>query len=71
MDAGALTTLISNLGFPIACVIAMFWMWNKEREDHKQEMKEVTTAVTNNTIAVNSLVNSLKAEREAAHNEQN
>ena len=71
MDAGALTTLISNLGFPIACVIAMFWMWNKEREDHKQEMKEVTTAVTNNTIAVNSLVNSLKAEREAAHHEQN
>ena len=69
MDAGALTTLISNLGFPIACVIAMFWMWNKEREDHKQEMKEVTTAVTNNTIAVNSLVNSLKAEREAAQHE--
>lgn len=69
MDAGALTTLISNLGFPIACVVVMFWMWNKEREDHKQEMKEVTTAVTNNTIAVNSLVNSLNAAREAAHHE--
>ena len=69
MDAGELTTLISNLGFPIACVIAMFWMWNKEREDHKQEMKEVTTAVTNNTIAVNSLVNSLNAAREAVRHE--
>lgn len=60
MDAGAFTTIISNLGFPIACVIAMFYMWNKEREDHKVEMKEVTQAVTNNTIAVNSLVESLK-----------
>lgn len=69
MDAAAITTLISNLGFPIACVIVMFWMWNKEREDHKQEMREVTTAVTNNTIAVNSLVNSLNATREGDKHE--
>ncbi len=56
MDAAALSTLIANLGFPIACVIAMFWMWNKEREDHKAEMQEVTKAITNNTLALQSLI---------------
>ena len=64
MDVAALTTLISNLGFPIACVIAMFWMWNKEREDHKSEMQEVTEAIKNNTLAVNTLVNRLSAVEE-------
>ncbi len=70
MDPGALTTIISNLGFPIACVIAMFWMWNKEREDHKSEMREVTEAIKNNTLAVNSLVNRLSAVEESGRHEQ-
>lgn len=67
MDGGALQTLISNLGFPIACVIAMFYMWNKEREDHKAEMQEVTKAVENNTIAVTKLVEKLNREEVGKH----
>ena len=55
MDIGAIQGLISNLGFPIACVIAMFWMMNKEREDHKEEMKKVTEALNNNTLALTEL----------------
>ena len=55
MDPGAIQTLISNLGFPIACVIAMFWMMNKEREDHKEEMQKVTEALNNNTLALTEL----------------
>lgn len=55
MDIGAIQGLISNLGFPIACVIAMFWMMNKEREDHKEEMKKVTEALNNNTLALSEL----------------
>lgn len=52
MDMGAFTQLIGTLGFPIACVIAMFFMWNKEREDHKEEMKKMTEALNNNTLAL-------------------
>lgn len=63
MDVGAVQTLIGNLGFPIACVIAMFIMWNKEREDHKNEMTEVTKAIENNTIAVTKLVEKLNNEK--------
>ena len=41
--------LISNVGFPIACVIAMFYMWNKEREAHHEEAQSWATALHNNT----------------------
>lgn len=52
MDAAMLQQLIGTLGFPIACTIGMFWMWNKERDDHKQEIQNVTTALNNNTQAL-------------------
>lgn len=52
MDIGVITQLIGSLGFPIACVIAMFFFWNKEREDHKSEMQRMTEAVNNNTLAL-------------------
>ena len=55
MDLSAITTLIGSLGFPIAVCIACFWMLNKEREEHKTEMQKVTEAITNNTIALNTL----------------
>ena len=52
MSIELLQTLIGSLGFPIACVIAMFCMWNKEREDHKDKMSKVTEALNNNTQAL-------------------
>ena len=55
MDPSAISSLIGTLGFPIACVIAMFYMWNKERDDHKSEMEKVTQALNNNTIALTKL----------------
>lgn len=55
MDIGVLTQLISTLGFPIACVIAMFYFWNKEREDHKQEMQNMTEALNNNTLVLTKI----------------
>lgn len=52
MDVTVITQLIGSLGFPIACVIAMFYFWNKEREDHKAEMQKMTEALNNNTLAL-------------------
>lgn len=69
MSIEVLQTLIGSLGFPIACVIAMFWMWNKEREDHKAEMREVTQAITNNTLALQSLIDILNRSGEAGRHE--
>lgn len=60
MDVGAITSMIGTLGFPIACVIAMFYYWNKEREDHKEELAKVTDALNNNTLALMRLEETLK-----------
>lgn len=56
MDVTALNTLISNMGFPIACVCAMFWMWNKERESHKEESDKWVQAINNNTQVMKELL---------------
>ena len=63
MDVGAVQTLIANLGFPIACVVAMFWMLNKERDSHKEEMAEITKAIQNNTVALTRLADELSHEK--------
>lgn len=59
MDAAEITTLISNIGFPIACVVVMFAMWNKEREDHKEEVTKMTEAVNNNTTVLEKILTKL------------
>lgn len=59
LDVGSLASLISTVGFPIACVIAMFYMWNSERESHVAEMKEISMAIQNNTLAINTLTERL------------
>ena len=55
MDINAITTLISNVGVPCACLIATFYLWFKETEAHKEEMVKMTEALNNNTIALTKL----------------
>ena len=55
MDINAITSLISNVGVPCACLIATFYLWLKETEAHKDEMTKMTEALNNNTIALTKL----------------
>ena len=66
MDVNVILQAVGTLGFPIVCAIAMAWyvkyMTDRNREDidklntqHQQEMKEVTTALNNNTLALQKL----------------
>ena len=48
----SIVDIIQKLGFPIACVIALFWQNNKITEQHKEEMKQTTEAINNNTLAL-------------------
>lgn len=59
MDITAVTTIISNVGFPIAACIAMFWYVNKQTDVHKQEIDKLTESLNNNTKALNKLVDAL------------
>lgn len=66
MDVNEILQAVSTLGFPIVCAVAMAWyvkyMTDRNREEidklntqHQQEMKEVTTALNNNTLAIQKL----------------
>ena len=67
-------TLISNYAFPIVACVAMGWYvkhsTDQYREDvkeiqkeHKEEISQVTTALNNNTLALQKLCDKMDAER--------
>lgn len=53
MDTQAVSTLITSVGFPIAACCAIFYMMNKEREDHKDETDGLKAVISeiNETLA--------------------
>ena len=55
MDTNAIIQLISTLGFPIVCCVALFWRMIKSDGQHKQEMDKISEALNNNTIAMEKL----------------
>ncbi len=67
--------VVSTLGFPIACCIACGWYVkyisdkNREQidkimEQHQSEMKDVTQALNNNTLAITKLTDFITKEGE-------
>lgn len=70
MDVTTITTLIGSFGFPIIACLGMGWYVkyqmdenNKQikamTEEHKNEMHEITTALNNNTVAIQKLCSKL------------
>lgn len=56
MDVQTVSQLISSIGFPIAACCAIFYMMNKEREDHKNEVNTLKDVISN----INETLASLK-----------
>ena len=67
--------VIQSLGFPVACVIAMFCMWQKEVKAHDEEMEKMRTALeqqassttealNNNTIVLTKILTKLGVDNE-------
>lgn len=70
MDFQAILTAVTTVGFPIVCCLIMMWYvkysTDKNREEmaslnekHKEEMGEVTSAINNNTLALQKLCDAL------------
>lgn len=66
MNINDVLTAVTTVGFPIVCCGAMMYYvkytTDKHREEietlntqHKDEMKEVTSAINNNTLALQKL----------------
>lgn len=65
--------LVQSLGFPIACVVALFAMWQSEVKAHDAEMdkmrtaleeqsKSTTEALNNNTVILTRILERLGVE---------
>ena len=59
MDINTITTLISSVGFPIFCCIAIFYYMQKESEKHAEEVKNLTDVLQANTLAITQLKDAL------------
>ena len=53
---------IQQVGFPIAACVALFWKMNAQDESHSKEVKEMTTAINNNTVVIQKLIDNIEKE---------
>lgn len=64
MDVNIIMQAIGTLGFPIVAAGAMFWLVNKQNDQHKEEMNVVKEALNANTLALVELKNALEDRKE-------
>lgn len=69
MDINVILQAISTVGFPICACGALFWMVNKQDEQHRNEVNALRDVLEQNTQAIielRDLVKYIKEGRNAA-----
>lgn len=56
MEPNELHQLISNLGFPIACCIAMFWFIKNTLTRQTEMMSDLRSSMESNTETMKALI---------------
>lgn len=64
MDVNMIMQAISTVGFPICACGALFWMVNKQDEQHKAEIDALRSVLEANTQALTELKDMIKYTRE-------
>ena len=64
MDANMFLQAISTVGFPICACGALFWMVNKQDEQHKAEISALRSVLEANTKALIELTDMIKYTKE-------
>ena len=64
MDANLILQAISTVGFPICACAALFWMVNKQDEQHKTEINALRSFLEANTQALTELKDMIKYAKE-------
>ena len=57
MEMQDIISIVQSLGFPIACVIAMFVMWQSEVKSHKEEMENMRKTMEEQSKATTEALN--------------
>lgn len=60
MDISAIVSLVSNVGFPVAVCIALFFYMEKQNERHQQETDKLNETVQSNTKVLTELCTLIK-----------
>ena len=60
METTEITSIVSNLGFPIAVCIALFYYMNKQNERHSNETDKLSETVQANTKVLTELCTLIK-----------
>lgn len=64
MDVQTIMQIISTLGFPIACCIALFWYINKTLKDFTRDIQQavdkLTESISKDTDATTKLVTTVE-----------
>ncbi len=55
MDYTGIVQIISNLGFPIAMTIALFWKVHQQDKQHYEQLTVLKDAINNNTMVLTKL----------------
>ena len=55
MEVNVILQAISTVGFPICACAALFWMVNKQDENHKSEINALRDVLQQNTQALTEL----------------
>lgn len=56
MDLNSIGQFIANYGFPIVACGALFWQNQKQEENHKNSMTQLTTVISENTKAIDKIL---------------
>lgn len=60
MDANGIISLISNVGFPAAVCVALFYYMEKHNERHQNETDKLNETVQSNTKVLTELCTLIK-----------
>lgn len=60
MDIDSVAQLVSNVGFPVAVCIALFFYMEKQNERHQQETDKLNETVQSNTKVLTELCTLIK-----------
>ena len=60
MDVNGIISLISNVGFPVAVCVALFYYMEKQNERHQSETDKLNETVQSNTKVLRELCTLIK-----------
>lgn len=60
MDVNGIVSLVSNVGFPVAVCIALFFYMEKQNERHQNETDKLNATVQSNTKVLTELCTLIK-----------